>query len=209
MLDGWCLCGCFHPRTKISAYDKRTQSYDKFLASNILNKKDLFQLVHLSKNSNNNRLYFESSDIRLAVYGPETKNLISFKTKHQKTPLIVSDNHPILTSSGIMKAAKNINLNDKLINIYNQKETITNIDKIAFTGDVINFSTSREDLINHVIVANGYLVGDQYWQNLIEEYKIELLLEETKHENIYNYFYLIFIYINISQPKENECAYDI
>jgi hypothetical protein len=179
MLDGWCPCGCFHPKTKISAYDKKTQSYDNFLAIDILKKKHRFQLVHLSQSSNKNRLYFESSEIRLAIYGPETKKLLSFKTKDQQRPLIVSENHPILTSSGIMKAAKNIHLHDKLIDIYNQEQKITNIEQIVFAGDVINFSTSQEELINHVIVANGYLVGDQYWQTLIDEYKNRVIIRKS------------------------------
>jgi hypothetical protein len=168
LLDGWCPCGCFHPATLIASYDTKDSRYKIKTAKNILNEQKTTQLVHLRKSSSIKKLSYKKSKIRITTEGKEDKKMLIIETK-KYLPLILTEKHPIVISPGKMIAAKNLTTKHLLLNAKGQKVKITKISKKKYDLDVVNFSTERTDPLEHVIIANGLLTGDQYWQASLED----------------------------------------
>jgi hypothetical protein len=167
-LDGWCPCGCFHPDTLIASYDTIKEKYKMKTAKEVVKEQNNTHLVHLGKNSSINNISYKKSKIRLSTSGKEEKEMLVIETKDYP-PLILTEKHPVVISSGEMITAKNLKETHLLLNTKGEKIKILKISKKKYDLDVVNFSTEREHPLEHIIVANGLLTGDQYWQASLED----------------------------------------
>lgn len=169
MFDAWCPCGCFAPDTMIGATSKSRPFIDQATAEEIAQNKDDFFLNHLTNEATLSYLKDDYAPIRIVAKGPEELPLYVLHTDEGKL-LKVTSRHPILLHDGQMVMASNLHAGDFLVNKMGMPVRITKITREKFSGDVINFSTDVKDdsLKNHIIFAEGYLVGDQYWQSSLE-----------------------------------------
>ena len=167
-LDGWCPCGCFHPDTLITVYDTKKEKLKIKTAKKVIEEQNNTHLVHVGKNSSINNLSYKKSKIRLSTSGKEEKEMLVIKTQNYP-PLILTEKHPVVISSGEMITAKNLKTTHLLLNTKGEKIKILDISKKKYNVDVVNFSTERNHPLEHIIVANGLLTGDQYWQASLED----------------------------------------
>ena len=97
MLDGWCACGCFHPQTKLSAFDKLTNQRVEKTVHDILTQPHHLDVVHLRSEATLSDFSSSHSPIRLTTKGEEQRRLFVVTTNTNQT-LMVTATHPILTT---------------------------------------------------------------------------------------------------------------
>ena len=168
MLDGWCSCGCFHPDVRLKIKTKDVGGYEELEVKNLFENIDGKSLVHLSRDASLKNMTLSTSSIRLQTKGKEKEPVVHLWTADDRL-LILTGLHPVLTSKGMMKLAKDIKLQDELVDFSGDPVEIVHIARRKFDGDVYNFSTEGETLNEHVIFANHIAVGDQYWQASLED----------------------------------------
>lgn len=95
--------------------------------------------------------------------------------------LKVTENHPLLVSTGHMKTADNISVGESLIYQDGNYDVITSIDDIDFYGKVYNVQPDASDasLNGQIVVAQGYLSGSMYYQNEGADLTNRLLLRSN------------------------------
>ncbi|MBC61833.1 MAG: hypothetical protein CMP11_05190 [Zetaproteobacteria bacterium] len=175
MLDGWCPCGCFHPDTLIKVITSNNFFPLDIRAKKILENHNKFSLAHLSKDSQIKNFFIDYSPIRLITYGEEKKKMISIRTEDGRT-LEITKEHPVFVAPGKMKFAHSLNTNDLLLDISSQEVAIQRIEEKEYYGDVVNFSTDKDSVTEHIIFANNLAVGDQYWQASLEDHMNQVLV---------------------------------
>ena len=168
MLDGWCACGCFHPQTKLSVFDKRTNQRVEKTVYNILTEPHHLDIVHLHADATLSDFSSSHSPIRLTTKGDEQRRLFVITTNTNQT-LMVTATHPILTSSGTMKQARSLTKQDQLLHKNGQTLTIQNIKVITYRQTVMNLATEADSNMEHIIFANHIAVGDLFWQASLED----------------------------------------
>jgi hypothetical protein len=96
-----------------------------------------------------------------AVAGPETEKVLTLVTTSGHS-VTVTRKHPIKTSDGI-KLAQELKLGDTLYTV-SGPTILGAIRKSSYAGLVYNFALPGGALNNHLVVANGLVVGDLYLQ---------------------------------------------
>ena len=169
MLDGWCPCGCFSPATEISVFSDHNFLNKKIKASDIIfgNNKDIL-VSHLSEDSSFGDFSYKASKIRLKTHGKESKKIYRIKPKGRKA-ILLTERHPVLLASGIMKQIKDVDISDKLVLSTGKPIPIESIKREPFRIEVVNFSIDVEKNKEHLIFANDLVIGDQYWQASLED----------------------------------------
>lgn len=178
MLDGWCPCGCFAPQTLISVPSETGLIENKKRASDIVFGKNKEILVsHLTEGSTLGNFLYGASNVRIRTYGKESKKIYRIKPEGRSS-LLLTEKHPILLGTGIMKQIKNVKKTDRLVLSSGESISIEKIERIPFKQDVLNFSVDVEENSEHLIFANDIVIGDQYWQASLEDLLNQILLRE-------------------------------
>ncbi|PNQ53710.1 cell surface protein, partial [Vibrio agarivorans] len=130
--------------------------------------KRLTNIVTLSDDANLENLSYQIKDVE--AYSEsiiETVHNIRVFHTASGNQIKVTDNHPLLVSTGYMLTAENINTGDSLISKDGTFDEITNIEDIKFTGKVYNVmpDTSDNSTNGQIVVAQGFLSGSMYYQN--------------------------------------------
>lgn len=170
MLDGWCACGCFAPWTRIAVtniFDTSLENIFEVKASQISVNKSL-NLVNLTEDATLSNMDKTQSKIRITTQGEENKGLIKILTKNGKS-LYLTEKHPVLTSKGMMVLASQLRPTDQLVTENGDAIQIISLSSVPYKGLVYNFVTESESKNEHVIFANGFAVGDLFWQASLED----------------------------------------
>lgn len=178
MLDGWCPCGCFTPGTLIamSQGDNPIGSYKR--AFDLIFNSQTGLVSHLEKNSNLDHFLYKASKIRLKIYGKELKKVYEIRTEDMRK-IILTERHPVLISKGLMKQARHVSLSDKLVLMSGKPIGVKEIKRIPFKKDVLNFSLDVDSYKEHLIFANGLVIGDQYWQSALEDLLNQVIIRNS------------------------------
>lgn len=159
-----CLCGCFHPDTEIDVVAEGSDSVSQVRAAEVGLAKNAFSLWSLTRGSTLDALTYTPSPIQKATRGPAGQPLVRIVTEDGRQ-LRVTTEHAILLASGEMVEAQSIKAGNTLVTRDGVQVRVTSAEQYAFGGEVFNFSTSGNSGSEHVIVADGLLVGDLTWQN--------------------------------------------
>ena len=162
---GTCKCGCFAPDTLLGVW---SESLDEVSAQALYGKVQLPPLMSLTAEARLSRPEFEGRVIADKSHGQEERYLVRLEIANGRT-LRVTEGHPILLSSGQMKSAREITQGDKLLDSSGRELSLSSVEREAYKGDVYNFETAGKALNQHVLVAEGILVGDLAWQNAMHE----------------------------------------
>ncbi|MDQ3230527.1 MAG: Hint domain-containing protein [Pseudobdellovibrionaceae bacterium] len=163
-----CICGCFAPDTKIDVFYKSTGHMDQIRAAELVRAKDVFDLSSLTSDASLSSLAFNASPIKGVSYGPTASPLLVIQTSDKRT-LKLTTEHGVLLNSGIMVTALELKAGDSLITRDGSTVVITQIETESYTGSVYNVETSGQLDQEHIIVAEGILVGDLAWQNKLKD----------------------------------------
>lgn len=168
-----CTCGCFQEGTKIDAFnlafagDQQVNIEDIVRGAAAQQAAANFEVYAVTGDSRRSLLDYEPRSVSVVTEGEESKPLVLITTESGKT-VGLSRQHGVLLANGKMIIAGNLKKHHKLLNKEGTVERIASI-KEGPVGEVVyNLMTDAETENGHLVVANGLVLGDLYWQNILE-----------------------------------------
>jgi hypothetical protein len=104
--------------------------------------------------------------VKRTVFGPEDQPLFVFTLANGST-LRVTEHHPMVLDSGKIVEAAQVASGMSFVGLDGQSVSVSTVTREKATADVFNFETAGEAQLNHIIVAEGVLVGDLKLQNAL------------------------------------------
>lgn len=179
-----CMCGCFTPDVKLQSTRGELPIVDLMTSADyepfrLLTPKDLYS-AELSVSPFLNRGHF--------TVGPEENPVFRFQVSSGES-VTVTELHPMVVSkngSYDMVLAKSVQAGDLLVTGSGREAAVVAIESYKLEPSqnlVYNVDTKGQQLLDHVVIANGVLTGDIVWQNLLAErwQRIEALLAAATH----------------------------
>ncbi|WP_428241115.1 Hint domain-containing protein [Gynuella sp.] len=160
-----CKCGCFHPSTDILTSAGQT-SVDKIVAA-----PDMYDVHGFTAEGQYSNLYNEVYDV---TRGDNLEPLVAISAGGRDVKVTAS--HPVLVLANgdseitVVKAKDLDPALHQLVLAGGDAVVIDSLDKnVPYYGRVYNFSTGTEesDMADHIVSANGLLMGDLYLQNTL------------------------------------------
>jgi hypothetical protein len=91
-------------------------------------------------------------------------DIIEFKMKSGRS-LRLTPNHPLLAADGLMKAAGDFKVGDKLVVLGGELDPILSLEHMNHYGKVYNLFVKSSDIKKNIVITNGYLNGTAFFQN--------------------------------------------
>ena len=156
-----CKCGCFAPNTNILTSD------GDVLVDEIVAAPDMYGIHAFGEDGSYKN---EFNDVVDVTKGDNLEPMVSISAGGHSVQITAS--HPVLLADGTVVKASDLS-NDSILMLAGGDEvTIDTIDKnVAYYGRVYNFSTGTKesDMADHIVSANGILMGDLYLQNALNK----------------------------------------
>lgn len=162
-----CTCGCFEEGTKLSVAELRTGRKRLASIEEIVNNASHFAAYSATDNSTLGTLAFEARNLNRVTSGPEDKPLVIIKTESGKR-IGLSGKHAILLASGNMVKAEELNVGDLMVQENGLSDAVVEITEGKKDQMVYNLLTKSSTENGHLVIAEGLVVGDLYWQNIVD-----------------------------------------
>lgn len=158
-IGGVCQCGCFAAGTSVLTgsgwQDVSEITKGSFVTS-------------YEEESNLSRPDFSERVVKSAISGPEKAPLFVFSTQSGHS-ISVTQHHGMVLASGRMKAARDVRLGDLFVTVEGKPTAVTAIKRVSTDKPVYNLEVSSPVAGDHIIAAQGLLVGDLVWQNNLKK----------------------------------------
>jgi len=168
-----CQCGCFVEETK---FGPEGISGVELIESQRLNPGVGGDLTSINPFSQESR----QSRINGIVFGPAKDEVIELITPDAKA--VVTKAHPVVVAdqSGelrLVKAASKIDpRTDKFLMTSDfQAIPLLSIKRSRYNGTVVNFNVVEDDARDHFVSADGLIMGDNAWQQVLAAEELRLL----------------------------------
>ncbi|MEC9281925.1 MAG: hypothetical protein VX642_04385 [Bdellovibrionota bacterium] len=190
-IAGWCRESCYTPDQKISflKLDDSEQLAVQDVEILKAKKMQLNEILTLSPGTNleelqNGHEVFQFSQLLAYVESPKIKNhkILDFVMK-SGGKISVTPNHPLLNANGIMKEAADFELGNALLTDDGKADTIVAITPRIHRGKVYNVEVASTDLMENIVVAQGYLSGASRYQNELQNKLNRVLLRTSMIPN--------------------------
>lgn len=161
----FCPQGCFAAETRVLtglSLDGRA-SYAR--AQSVLPSTTL---MGVSDGASLDAVVMAPQTVKRTVAGPEDAELYVFALGNGAT-LRVTQHHPMVLASGKVIEAREVDARMTFVGFDGQPVAIASIAREKPTADVFNFETAGDSPLNHLIVAEGILVGDLKLQNQLAD----------------------------------------
>lgn len=154
-----CISSCFAPEVRVYFSDSYVSMKEAF-------EQKPEQITVLDETSTFDKMSFHLQNIDLwtASIRSEPHDLRVFTTANGQS-FRVTPNHPLVTSDGYFREAKDIKTGDSLVRADGNPEQITAIDDQKYFGKVYNVQPEGKSAKGNIIVAEGFLSGSNYIQN--------------------------------------------
>ncbi|SME95203.1 Hint domain-containing protein [Pseudobacteriovorax antillogorgiicola] len=166
-----CMCGCFPAGVKLLSTRGSIDILDLFESS----KDEPFRLaIPVSEHSPELRATDFLNRGSFTV-GPEENEIFSLLTE-SGLEIELTEKHPVVLSSDgnyLLKMAKELVVGDSLVTQDGQLDKLVALTTYMLPSEdntVYNLDTKGQTVMDHVVVANGLLMGDVILQNLLSEY---------------------------------------
>ncbi len=165
-----CVCGCFEANTRILGWSE--QEMPKWTKVSEI-KRDS-KISSLDRNSTLSNVTYAEKKASFSTSGQEISPLYVFDTTAGK--LSVTQNHAVLLADGRLVAAKDVKPSDALVSTNGSTAAIVSIERKVTTLPVYNFQVANvKSNKEHLVAAEGLIVGDLYLQNSISQLKNSIL----------------------------------
>ncbi|MDA9951194.1 Hint domain-containing protein [Oligoflexaceae bacterium] len=158
-IGGVCQCGCFAAGTKLLT-GSGWQSVAAFKKGSLVTSFD-----HQSKLS---RPEYSERVVKSAINGPEKAALYTFVTESGQR-ISVTQHHGMVLANGRMKAAKDIEVGERFVTVDGEGVKVVQIKRVKTSDPVYNIEVTADFKGDHIIAADGLLVGDLVWQNSMKK----------------------------------------
>ena len=92
--------------------------------------------------------------------------------------LRVTNEHPLVTSDGVMKQAQTLVVGEELVRDNGSPDPVVSIVKSTELTKVYNLRPTTTDLTSNILVAQGYLTGSARYQNEYIKYLNRVLFRQ-------------------------------
>ena len=158
-VTAYCESGCYAPDQSLRFSDGDVNIVDAMKA----HRDDLVTLssdATLDKlATQTSKVYNYTADIR------DAKQVLYEITTASGGALRVTDEHPMVTSEGLLVAAEKLTVGDELLKADGTPDPITAIEKTDYFGKVYNIRPVSSERVANILIAQGYLVGSARFQN--------------------------------------------
>ncbi|WP_046006537.1 hypothetical protein [Pseudoalteromonas rubra] len=161
-----CRCGCFEVGTKISAREGKSNAITQVNVEALFNNEQKFDVLAFAETATMSNVHFDLEQIEDTTKGPEEKPLVIVHTE-SGIRIGLSEEHGVLLASGKMTVARNLQAGDDLVKEDGSTDKIVAIESGAENQMVYNLLTTAEEEQGHLVIANGLVMGDLYWQNIL------------------------------------------
>jgi hypothetical protein len=98
--------------------------------------------------------------------------------------LSVTNEHPLLVSTGRLVKAESVREGDQLLKADGTPDPIVHIERTTFFGKVYNIRPTATELVRNILIAQGFLVGSARFQNEDIRYMNRALLFHTVPDSV-------------------------
>jgi len=164
-----CPCGCFEEGTNISTVNRVNGNDQLATIEDIVNNYSSYEAYTVVANSTLTSLSYEPRGFDVVTDGVEEKPLVVVLTESGKR-IGLSSRHGVLLISGTMTTATELSVGDVLVQADGSPDPIVSIEQGPVGEIVYNVLTETDDEsgASHLIVAQGLIMGDLYWQNILD-----------------------------------------
>jgi hypothetical protein len=156
---GLCTSSCYHP-SQVVLFEQGEvpigEAFDQVF-DRIITLDDGSTLDSLSYKTRPVEAYTES--IR------DTDHNLVRLTMASGGELLVTPNHPLLKSDGMMVEAQKLQPKDALVTEFGEADPIVAVQSEDYFGKVYNVAPRSDNRTGHILVAQGYLTGSSWYQN--------------------------------------------
>lgn len=156
----FCPMGCFAADAQILSLTADNKASYARAAS----VKTQSKLMSMADDASLSDVILGPQAVKRTVQGPEDAPLFVFALDNGST-LRVTEHHPMVLDSGKIIEASQVDSRMSFVGLDGRSVTISSIAREKATEDVFNFETAGASQLNHIIVAEGVLVGDLKLQN--------------------------------------------
>lgn len=172
---GWCPCGCFAAETTVKTGPSSEESVQRVIELFAANHRP--DILHLGPSATLKDVQLTTSPVRNVSVGPEEAPMVIIDTAN-KGHIELTINHPVLLSDGSILRAEHLKVGQKLLNYAGQPIEIQNISRKMYAGLVYNLNVDAANDNEHVVVANGFLMGDLYLQGSLSYFENQILVRK-------------------------------
>ena len=158
-INGYCEASCYTPEQKVLFSD----GYQSIVDATASLREDVVTLTPDST----------LDDIQLQVGRTHSFTKEIRDTNH---PIVevrtasgglvrVTVEHPVINGQGRIVAAQTLKVGDELVKADGTRDEIVEINRTTHYGKVYNLRPAATELVSHVLVAEGYLMGSSLFQN--------------------------------------------
>lgn len=171
-----CQCGCFTGDMRLLTSQGEVK-FNELEAFSLKSNHHMMTFDHQSNDVAKKRA-IAPSDL---VVGPELEEIYRFST--ERSSIEVTHEHPVVierNGNKLLVQARSVSYTDHLLNKDGEKEEILGVERFFLPDDdnlVFNIDTKESNESDHIIIVNGYQMGDLYWQNELSE-------RESRIENL-------------------------
>jgi hypothetical protein len=175
---GLCQAGCYSPEQQIQTGHKR----QSVLAAHDSGEKSV---TTLTPDATLDAPKFMTNQIaRWTVdIAPASQPIITVRTK-SGGELRVTNEHPLLTSEGVMKQAQTLVVGESLVREDGAPDRIVSIKTANEFTKTYNLRPTTTDLTSNVVVAQGYLAGSGRYQDEFLKYLNRALFRGNLPSNV-------------------------
>jgi len=165
-----CEAGCYSPEQEIRMGDKLVSVAEAQASSERT-------LTTLTPDATFDSLKFMANQVgRWTVdIAPARQPILTLRMKSGGS-LRVTNEHPLVTSDGVMKQAQDLIVGESLVRDNGKRDPIVSIAKADEFTKVYNLRPATTDLTSNILVAQGYLSGSAAYQNEYVKYLNRVLL---------------------------------
>ncbi len=158
-INGYCEASCYTPEQKVLFSD----GYQAMVDATASLREDLVTLAPDSTLDDIKlqvgRTYSFTEEIR------DTNHPIVELTTASGGQVRVTVEHPVINGQGRIVAAQTLKVGDELVKADGTRDPIVEINRTFHYGKVYNLRPDATELVSHVLVAEGYLMGSSLFQN--------------------------------------------
>jgi len=171
-VDALCEAGCYSPEQEIRVGDAS-------MAVSKAHESGQSALTTLDPNATIDSIKLMGNTIaRWTVdIAPAQQTIITLRMK-SGGQLRVTNEHPLVTSEGVMKQAQTLVVGESLVRDNGSADPVVSIVKSTEYTKVYNLRPTTTDLTSNILVAQGYLSGSARYQNEYVKYLNRVLFRQ-------------------------------
>ncbi len=138
------------------------------------------QLITLTSEATLDNLKYKSTPLLLAIKDTIVKKQKAVRIQTKDGVIVVTPNHPLITSDGYMRAAGELQKGQALITKEGKASEILDIKISEYKFRSYNVEAEAYRSGERIVVAQGFLSGDLYYQNAGLRYLNRKLLRDAQ-----------------------------